>query len=348
MKYVGLDAHKSQWTICMLDENGKKLWTTTIRGTWKDLVAAMAKIEGPLSVCFEASGGAGFLYDQLKKVAQKVVVAHPSKLRLIYAVKRKNDELDAERLAKLLFLDAVPEVHIPKMAVRSWRALIEYRRRLMGKRTAVKNTIRALLRSTGKLAPDRLWTQAGLSWLKAETFQIAGDALRRDLFIEELSDLNGKVRAVTKELDRIGRSDVNVQFLMTVPGVGIRTAEAFAAYIDEAKRFSKLKTVGSYLGLVPTQDQSSTTNHLGHITRQGPSVVRWLLVEAAWEGVRRSPRIRAFFARVQRNDPKRNKIAVVATAHYLARIMLTMLKSGEVWRAETVEVQKAPERRKAS
>jgi transposase len=160
------------------------------------------------------------------------------------------------------------------------------------------------------------------------------DGLRRDLLMEELSDLNDKIHAVTRELDRIGRSDANVGLLMTVPGVGIRTAEAFAAYMDEAKRFSNLKAVGSYLGLVPIQDQSSTTNHLGHITRQGPSVVRWLLTEAAWEAARRSRRIRTFFDRVRRNDPNRNKIAAVATAHYLARIMLAMLKSGEVWREE--------------
>ena len=347
MKYVGIDAHQSQWTICVMDENGKKIYTTTVRGTWKDLMAALARIQGPFVICFEASGGAGFLYDQLKTVAAQVVVAHPAKLRLIWAAKRKNDELDAERLAKLLFLDAVPTVHIPKIEVRSWRALIEYRRRLMGKRTAVKNTIRALLRSTGKLAPQRLWTRAGLSWLKDERFSIRGDGLRLDLLMEELSDLNGKVSAVTKELNRIGRSNADVQLLMTVPGVGIRTAEAFAAYIDEAKRFSNLKTVGSYLGLVPIQDQSAATNHLGHITRQGPSVVRWLLTEAAWEGIRRSPRIRTFFSRIQRNDPKRNKIAVVATAHHLARVMLAMLKSGEVWRSETLAMATPPGQRKA-
>ena len=344
MKYVGIDAHKSQWTICVLNENGKKLLMTKVCGTWKDLLEATSKIPGPLSICFEASCGAGFLHDQLKKIAAKVVVAHPGKLKLIYAAKRKNDELDAERLAKILLLDAVPEVHIPKIDVRSRRALIELRRKLMGKRTAVKNTIRALLRSIGKIAPDKLWSQAGLSWLRDESFEITGDAIRRDMYLEELMEAQIKVNTITKELNRIGKSNEQVQLLMTVPGVGIRTAEAFAAYVDKAKRFSNLKSIGSYFGLVPTQDQSCDMNHLGHITRQGPSVVRWLLTEAAWEGYRRSPRIRSFFMRVQRNNPKRNKIAVVATAHYLARIMLSMLKNGEAWRTEA-DVSSIPSQR---
>ena len=73
-------------------------------------------------------------------------------------------------------------------------------------------------------------------------------------------------------------------------------------------------------------------NRLGHITRQGPSVVRWLLTEAVWMGIRRSPRLLARYERHLCGDPQRRRIAAVATAHYLARVMLTMLKTGEAWR----------------
>jgi transposase len=336
MQYIGLDAHKNQWTICVLDANGKKVMTRTILGTWKDLLAALKLIDGEWTICFEATCGAGFLSDQLKTVATKVVVANPGKLRLIFATKRKNDRLDAEKLAKLLLLDLVPPVHIPKPDVRAWRSLIEYRRKLMGQRTTIKNRLRALLRGVGKLAPRLLWTKTGLAWLGAEPFAIPADGLHRDLLVGELAQINEKVRQVTKELDRLGSEEAQVRLLQTIPGVGIRTAEAFVAYIDEAKRFSNTKAIGSYLGLVPTQDQSAETNHLGRITRQGPSVVRWLLTEAAWEGTRRSMTVRSFYERVRRNDPDRGKIAAVATAHYLARVMLAMLQSGEAWREKPV------------
>ena len=74
-------------------------------------------------------------------------------------------------------------------------------------------------------------------------------------------------------------------------------------------------------------------NRLGHITRQGPPTVRKLLVEAAWQGIRRSPIIRAYFERMQHGDPERRKIATVATAHYMLRAMYTMLLRGEGWRS---------------
>ena len=93
--------------------------------------------------------------------------------------------------------------------------------------------------------------------------------------------------------------------------------------------------IGSYFGVVPSQDASGPVNRLEHITREGPSVVRGLLAEAAWQAIRRSDRVRSFYERVRRGDDERRKIALVATVHYLLRVMLTMLQSGEVWRDES-------------
>jgi transposase len=84
-------------------------------------------------------------------------------------------------------------------------------------------------------------------------------------------------------------------------------------------------------GLVPCQDQSGGRNRLGHITREGAPVVRQLLAEAAWQALRRSPTIRAYFERTQREHPQRKKIALVATAHYLVRVMWAMLRHGAIW-----------------
>ena len=111
--------------------------------------------------------------------------------------------------------------------------------------------------------------------------------------------------------------------------------EAVCAFVDEPRRFGA-KRIGSYFGLVPRQDQSGTTNRLGHITREGPPVVRRLLTEAAWRSSRCSARVKAVFERIHRGERERRKLALVATSHYLARVMLAMLQSGEAWREEVV------------
>ena len=123
--------------------------------------------------------------------------------------------------------------------------------------------------------------------------------------------------------------------LRSIPGVGVRTAEAVAAFIDDPHRFANAKAVGRYFGLVPRQDQSGDKNLLGHITREGAPVVRRLLAEAAWQAKRRSPTVGAYFERTQRDDPQRKKIALVATAHYLVRVMWAMLKRNTLWKENT-------------
>jgi transposase len=105
------------------------------------------------------------------------------------------------------------------------------------------------------------------------------------------------------------------------------------AYIDDAGRFHRNHQIGSYFGLVPCED-TSVKRRLGHITADGPATVRMLLTEAAWQAIRRSPRVRARFDRIQGGNKDRKKIAVVAIAHYLARVMQAMLRTGEVWRDE--------------
>jgi transposase len=118
------------------------------------------------------------------------------------------------------------------------------------------------------------------------------------LLTEEIDHLTDQVRRVEQQLDRVSQAQ---------------------------------PAVGRYFDLVPCQNQSGATNRMGHITREGSATVRRFLTEAAWQAIRRSPTVRAYYERVRRDDPRRNKIAIVATAHYLVRVMYALLKHGALW-----------------
>ncbi len=333
MYYVGLDVHARRSSLCILDGHGKRVKQVQVKGDWDALLAEVARLPRPIAVGYEASCGYGHLHGRLSAVAERVVVGHPGQLRLIFRSKRKHDRVDAERLAKLLYLGAMPQVHVPAVDVREWRALINYRRRLVERRAAVKTRVRALLREQGITAAVKgLFTRKGLAWLAALAWPTAGASLRRAMMVEELAELGVKIGRVERELKRVADGHPGVALLMTIPGVGIRTAEAVVAWVDDVRRFARVRQVGSYFGLVPCQDASAERNRLGHITKDGPATVRKLLCEAAWQGVLRSPTIRRFFQRVSGGQKERRKIAVVATAHYLSRVMTAMLRSGEAWR----------------
>jgi transposase len=315
-----------------LDENGKEIKYQKIRGHWDSVLKSLAKLKKPWSVCFEASCGYGVLYDRLSRMASRVTVGHPGQLRLIFRSKRKHDRIDARKLAKLLYLDEVPPVYVPAGETRSWRQLIEYRRHLVDKRTRTKNGLRSLLRSFGIVAPPGLWTRKGLVWLASAAWPNELAACQRDMLLEELRHFDQQVARVTKVLDEMGSRHPGVALLQTIPGVGPRTAEAVVAYIDDPQRFARNRQVGAYFGLVPCEDSSAGAHRLGHITKEGPSSARKLLIEASWQVIRRCPAMRAFFERIAGGKPDRRKIALVATGHRLLRCMLAMLQSGEVWR----------------
>jgi transposase len=351
MFYIGLDVHQKRSSLCILNAQGKKVKESVVHGDWDQLVNAVADLPGPRAICFEASTGCGVLCERLRPLAQRIAVAHPGKIRLIFRAKKKNDRVDAGKLALLLFLDQVPKAYIPEAQVRAWRGLVEFRRATVDKRTRTKNALRALLRNCGiqhilrEHPRHTLWGKKGVDVLRELPLPQRQDRFRRDCLLDELAQFEQQVKEIEKELDRLALDHAGVALLRSIPGVGPRTAEAVLAYIDQPGRFRRHKQVGAYFGLVPCQDASAQVNRLGHITREGPPTVRKLLTEAAWQGIRRSPTLRAFYERIRQGKKERSKIALVACAHHLVGVMLSMLKSGEVWR-ETVVV-KEEERVKA-
>ena len=289
MYYVGLDVHQNSTSAEILDCNGKRFKRLELKCPWPELGPRLAReVPAPFAVCYEASCGYGYLHEQFSKVADQVKAAHPGKLRVIFQSKHKNNRLDASKLAKVLFLDEVPAVHVPNAGVRLWRQTVEFRQKLLGEQVRAKNQLRAFLKERGIRPAAKLWTKKGTDWLKTLELDDSS-ALRRDLLLERLSELKQKLGRVNKELDKTAQGQPGVALLKTIPGIGPRTAEALVAYIDDPKRFSNLRKAGAYFGWDPCQDASGPVNRLGHITRDGPATIRKLLVEAAWTAVRCSP-----------------------------------------------------------
>lgn len=332
MLYVGLDVHSRQSSLCILNSAGGTVNQIQVKGSRSQVVDRLRQLDQPFSICYEASCGYGHLYEALRPLAHHVAVAHPAKLRLIYRDKRKNDRVDAQKLAKLLLLDMVPSVHVPHVDVRAWRSLIVLRQRVMSQVVRCKNQIRAVLRENDIAGAKWLWSKKQIAWLESlELHPVA--KLRLELAVEEFKSLAQKIKRLEDELQRYADRHPAVTLLMTIPGVGIRTAETFVAWVDDITRFRRTRQLGAYFGLVPCQDASADKNRLGHITRDGPPVMRKLITEAAWTAIKKCPAFKNFFERVMANKPERKKIAIVATSHRMIRVMGAMLRTGTAYDA---------------
>src|SRR5258706_3570081 len=142
----------------------------------------------------------------------------------------------------------------------------------------------------------------------------------------ELAFINSRCVRIEAELDALAQDHPAITRLRTIPGIGPRSAEAIVAYTDVVSRFGNRKQFASYFGMTPTQDASGLINRHGHISKRGPSVVRWVLVEAVLQVIRRCSVLRAYFDRIVRGKPERKKRAVVATGRKLLTIAFAMLR----------------------
>jgi transposase len=340
MKILALDLGNFKSVACDYNTATTAYEFETIVSS-KQAVRELVKRRQPDRVVIEVCPLAGWICDEVREMGVEIQVASTNEEAWRWRnVKRKSDRRDGLKLARKSALGDLKPVHIPERELRQWRALINYRQQLVKRRTRIKNHLRALLVRENLAWPrgKQGWTQATLEKMEqwAVPLSEAGptELWRGQLGVElkAYRAMAAEIHEVEKKLNQIGKANHRVQLLQSAAGVGPRLAEAFAALIDDPGRLRNGKEVGPYLGLVPKQWQSSETDRLGHITRHGSCVLRSLLVEASWAGLRYNPWMRETYERVKRGSKARRKIAIVAVARRLSIRCWAMLRDDVPWR----------------
>lgn len=339
MNILAMDLGKSNTVVCFYDSlTGKHKYdkTKTTPQRMHDLFVGYS----PDRVVFEICSAAGWIYDICMALKIETQVANPNTQGWRWRnVKKKNDRTDALKLAQLSAMNQLPVVHIPKRSVRQKRSLIQYRQSLVRQRTRIKNGIRAILDRQGYSMPRGAggWTMRTIEQLRQMSLpleQCSIDNLWRGQLMVELEML-AKVEIciseVEKKLDTLNKQDKDVQLLQSTDGIGPRLAEAIAALIDEPERFATGKQVGSYAGLSPRQYQSGNMDHQGKISGCGNKVLRSLLVEVSWLGLRHNKWMNQTYHRILRGSASRKKIAITAVARKLLIRCWAMLRDGRPW-----------------
>jgi transposase len=346
-KYIGFDIDSKKTAVCVVQEGRKDRYTNLKTDTlaMQEYLQSLREPDTQLHLTFEISGEAGWRYDALRPQVDTLTVSNPSQMTWIFRSRKKNDRIDARKQAVLLSIHEVPAVHMPRQEIRQWRVTIQHRRTLVNQITAVKNRLRAVLKAQGLAkAPHSgsWWKAAHLAWME-ELSQDWTEATPEHLWrvqlatlLEQRQCLTDQLAEVTRYLDGYLAKQAGGTLLMSIPGVGPRTAEAVLAYTDEIHRFRRTRQYCAYFGLTPKLDESGSVRHLGHISKEGPSVARWLLVESAWRAIEKSPGLKAFYERVLAGQKNRRKIAIVATARKLVSIMRAMQKTGELFHEKLV------------
>src|SRR6266436_8529334 len=226
----------------------------------------------------EASGHARWFERLLADLNFEMWMGDASEIARKRERKQKTDRQDAQHILHLLLKDDFPQIWVPSWENRDLRQLLWHRHRMVQMRTRLMNQLQAVALNEGLRRKKGLWRETGRKQL--EGFRLAPWASRRRHDLLELLDrLTPTIAELTQAIEREVEKSPAAQQLQTHPGVGPLTALAFVLVIGKVDRFQCGKQVASYLGLVPLEDSSGKRRRLGHITKQGNSLLRFLLVE---------------------------------------------------------------------
>ena len=274
-------------------------------------------------VGMEASGQARWFERLLSELHFELWIGDAAKIRTKRVRKQKTDRQDAQLILQLLLEDRFPKIWVPSSENRDLRQLLWHRHRMVQARTRIMNQLQAVALNEGLRCKKRLWRQHGRQQLEAFRLAPWASRRRRDL-LELLDRLNPTIAELSQAVEQEAEKCPAAQRLQTHPGVGALTALAFVLIIGQADRFDCGKQVASYLGLVPLEDSSGNRRRLGHITKQGSSMMRFLLVEAAQVTVRSVPEWRSKYLHLMMRRGR--KTAKVAMARKLAVRLYWMMR----------------------
>jgi transposase len=323
--WIGLDVHKRTCHATVLDERGV-IVQTKLQNEPEELKQFFENFDDA-KVAMEAAYFWQPVYELIEQLGHEVVLAHPKETRIIAKRKVKTDAKDSEALAYLLQLGWLPTAYVPPKEIRGLRELVRLHVYLVHERTRFKNKVRAELAKRWFKLVMNPFTKRGrqrLAELDSRTVRICTDIIE---------SLDKNIKELERELkSRAGESE-EARLLMSIPGVGYFSALAVLAELGDVERFPDEKKVCAYAGLVPSLHQSGNLSRLGHVTKEGSPLLRWVLVQCAWMHLQHAENtgLTRFFWRIARR--KGSKVAILAMARKLLVTMYWMLKRHEEFRA---------------
>ena len=324
MYYIRLDVHKKTISYCVKDVSGHVHREGTVNATRTDLDCWMKTLSQPWTAAMEATIFTGWIYDHLLPHAAQVQVAHPLMLRAIAAAKKKNDRVDAGKIADCLRCDFLPECHMVSTEIRDGRRTLRYRHLLVRQMVQLKNRISGLLLETGvSHNKQRLHKVGYFRELLASNNDVSESIrpllqLSRETIVRLQRTEYALVSSLTRDPCWRSGSSGSKRFRAW----GSITALTWALEIGEVARFRSVKQAISYCGLCGEEKSSAETSKRTPTSKQRNKHIQSVLVEAA----KLAPRHDTELARIYDKEKQKGNAnrATLAVARKMVAYLLAV------------------------
>lgn len=332
--YVGLDVSQKTTSICVVDEQGRRLWRGVCTTDPDAIATRVLRHAGRhAKVGIETGSMTPWLVHGLRSAGLDVECLDARRVKAALQMRlNKTDENDAEGLAQVMRTGWYRPVHVKSLDTHRARSLLGARAQLVGMTTRLSNMIRGVLKTFG-LLPG---AGRGLRFdRKVEALLEGAPELEQIIrpLLTTWRHLREQIAVFDKAVLRQVRSDPVCRLLMTVPGIGALSSLAYVTTVEEPSRFARSRAVGAHLGLTPRRYQSGEIDRSGHISRCGDGLARTLMYEAAiviLHRVKRPLHLKAWAEAIEhRSGPGKARVAL---ARKLAVILHSMWRSGQPFR----------------
>ena len=320
MSYIGIDLHTTQLTVCYLktaEEYEFKKYRL------EEIEQFLADLTQTDQVAVEATGNTRWLVNLVKEKVGRVVIVNPREFEVIKQSVKKTDKQDALSLARFLAVDMLPEVRARSERAETVQRINETRSKLVRLKTALLNKIHALAVSTGrKLKKESLSSERGLE--KVLSFEwTASERVELEIIIEQIRSLKVGIGKLDKVLEEQSKQLSGFENIITVTGIGARSAGVLLSVIGEVEDFADGNKLASYFGIVPKVANSNEKVSHGHITKRGSKTGRTTLVQCTLVAIRHNSYLKKYYEQVKARRGH-GKAKIAAARKYLGIIYNTL------------------------
>lgn len=329
---IGVDLHKCSLTTMVLDEQGKVLERKDISTKCRnEILEYFGSYGASCQVAVESVGFYQWFWDLVRPQVGKLVLADPAGVKAFCGRKAKTDRNDALLLANLLREDRLPMAYVPTEPIRALRELVRLRHSLSRSLAGARRQLRWIALKNNLPGPSTLTSDRAQKWILSQENKFsAPHRLAAQKRLNHILALERDLLDTHRAIDRAIEADADilrqVTLIESIPGIGRLTAITILTETGDITRFKNIDQLSSYAGLAPRVSQSGETIHHGHISKQGPPILRWVLQQAAWVAIRNDDHARRIFVRISKRAG--SKKAATALARKLLSYAWSVTRRG--------------------